>query len=111
MKQFSLKKKERIRKRSEFSSIARFGERYHTKHFMVVFNPNNLGIGRVGISVSKKVGSPVKRNRVKRLIREVFRLNKKDLPYSHDVLVVAKEGSSNLTYQEVYSELRRFFVK
>ncbi|HIC90720.1 MAG TPA: ribonuclease P protein component [Syntrophaceae bacterium] len=110
MKQFSLNKTERIRKRSEFLSIARFGKRYHTKHFMVVFNPNHLGIARLGISVSKKVGGPVKRNRVKRLIREFFRLNKRNLPCSHDVLVVAKQGSSNLTYQEVYSELRRFFV-
>jgi len=110
MKQFSLKKTERIRKRSEFSAVARLGEKYHTKHFMVVFNPNNLEIGRLGISVSKKVGTSVKRNRVKRLIKEFFRLNKKNLPCSHDVLIVAKEGSSNLTYQQVYSELRRFFV-
>ncbi len=111
MKRFSFKKGERLRKSSQFSTVSRLGKRYHTEHFIVVVSPNSLPIRRLGVSVGKRAGSPVKRNYVKRLIREFLRLNKVNFPNSHDVLVIAKEGSSELTHQAVYNELKRFFVE
>ena len=111
MKQSSFNKRERLRKSSQFSTVSRLGKRYHTEHLVVVFNPNGLAVRRLGVSVGKRAGSPVKRNYVKRLIREFFRLNKVNSPNSHDVLVIAKEGSSELSHQVVYNELKRFFVE
>ena len=50
--------------------------------------PNELGVGRLGIAATKKLGGAVRRNRAKRLIREVFRRNK--VAAGFDVVVVAK---------------------
>ena len=71
--------------------------------------PNSLPQRRLGITVGKHVGTAVKRNRVKRLIREFFRLNKARLPASTDIVVVAKEGAAGLNLWQVSDELKGIF--
>jgi ribonuclease P protein component len=52
--------------------------------------PNELGHPRVGFSVSRKVGNAVRRNRIRRLLRETFRLMQFDFPRGYDLVIVAK---------------------
>jgi ribonuclease P protein component len=52
--------------------------------------PNELAITRLGLSVSRKVGSAPHRNRIKRRIREAFRLNRPSLPVGYDLVVVVR---------------------
>jgi ribonuclease P protein component len=66
-------------------------------------NPNEGK--RLGITVTKKVGNAVVRNRLKRLIREFFRRNKDLFPAGHDVVVMAKKNIPPLTYLEAQREL------
>ena len=96
---------EKIRKRTEYTSIYQHGKRTYARHFTVVAKKNELGYGRLGITVSKKVGNAVRRNRIKRLIREFFRLNKTQLVASQDIVVIGKKGMPRLSYQDVYKEL------
>jgi ribonuclease P protein component len=96
---------ERIRKRTEYLSIYQHGTRLHARHFTIVAQKNELGYGRLGITVSKKVGDAVRRNRVKRLIREYFRLNKTRFVTSRDIVVIGKKGMPRLSYQDVCKEL------
>ena len=92
---FRLKKEERITRRTEFLKIFKHGIRYNTENFLIIiFSDNNKPIRRLGITVSKKVGGAVKRNRVKRLLKEFFRLHKDHLPESSDILFIAKPGSA-----------------
>jgi len=101
----SFGKENRIRKRSDFQAIYQGGSRVHLKSFIVLVNRNHQGRARLGITVSKKVGNSVKRNRIKRLVREFFRLNRDRLPLSADIVVIARKGISLLNYHAVRSEL------
>ncbi len=55
------------------------------------------------------MGSAVRRNRVKRLLREFFRSHKENLPPSSDVVIVAQEGAAGLNFQQVCQELQELF--
>jgi ribonuclease P protein component len=102
---FRFRKEERIRHRQDFQLALRYGTRRHTKHYTVILRPNDLEFSRLGVTVSKSVGNAVKRNRVKRCLREFFRLHKHGLPPSHDFVIIAKKGAATLAYQDVREEL------
>ena len=111
MKEFSLRKDERLRLKKDFLRIVKQGRRYSTKNFLIIIYSQKLEKRRLGVSVSKKVGKAVERNRVKRLLREFFRLNKTILPVSCDILLIAKPGAKKLSYHQILSELSGFFKK
>ena len=72
-----------------------FRRLYHTSavanSFLVLYaRPNKLDINRVGITVSKKLGHAVVRNRVRRRLREVYRLNEELFQSGWDIVVVAR---------------------
>lgn len=108
---FTLKQHERLRRQRDFQVALRDGRRRHTKHFTIILRPNALKFSRLGVTVSKKVGNAVKRNRVKRCLREFFRLHKHELPPSHDLVIVAKKGAAALAYDNVREELAVLLVK
>ncbi|MGB8331093.1 MAG: ribonuclease P protein component [Polyangiales bacterium] len=98
---------DRLKKRYEFRQAQLSGRRIHTPHFLIVVQPNALQHTRLGITVTKKVGSAVQRNRIKRVVREVFRRNRELFPSSHDLVFIAKRGASDIDYGSLLSELQR----
>ncbi|MBN2468363.1 MAG: ribonuclease P protein component [Deltaproteobacteria bacterium] len=104
-----LGKQERIRRRSEFLAVIKHGARYSTRNFVILVRENDKNSRRLGIVVSKKVGGAVKRNRVKRLVREFFRLHKEQLPEASDIVFVAKSESIHLDYAALCKEMSAFF--
>ncbi len=61
---------------------------------------------RLGLAVTRRLGKAVRRNRVKRLLREFFRRHKRELP-ARDLVIMAKPGAKALSYQQVTMELGR----
>ena len=64
---------------------------------------NRLGKNRVGITVSKKLGGAVVRNRVRRRLREVYRLNESRFLPGYDIVVVARSRAVEASFQELCS--------
>jgi len=99
-------KQARLRKRAEFLKIKDQSRRLHSKGLLVLVSyRNDDGPTKLGVTVSSKVGIAVRRVRLKRLIREAFRLNQEAFPKASDVVVIAKTGCVLDSYQDVLSEL------
>ncbi len=108
---FSFKKEERISKRAEFINLNLHRNRYYTKNFTVILKQNRRDVTRLGITASKRVGNSVKRNRIKRLIREFFRLNKQQIPEGYDIMIIALRESNKLNFFKVQEELGELLLR
>lgn len=105
-----LTKEERLRKRRDFLQLRTSVTRLHTRHFIIVWERRGGDTpSRLGITVSRKVGCAVVRNRWKRLVREYFRQHK-TLPRA-DFNFIVKKGSEAPGYCEVEQELDRAFAR
>jgi ribonuclease P protein component len=88
-------KSSRLLNSADFGHVFTKGQRVHGKYFLIVYCINTTGVARLGIAVSRKVSKrAVVRNRIKRQIRESFRLNK-DLLSGMDYVVVAKYSAAS----------------
>ena len=100
-------KAQRLLKPGEFARVRKAGKRFYTKNFTLHVLPNGLGATKLGISASVRVGNAVKRNRIKRLIRESFRLNRESISPGNpvDILISVKKGVEAEGFREVELEL------
>jgi ribonuclease P protein component len=97
VKKETLNKRDRIRAKADFDRLRKGGIRFSDDAFALVLLPNAVGFSRLGIAVPKRIGGAVVRNRVKRLIREVFRTRRDELPRSVDMLVIVKSLPGSLS--------------
>jgi ribonuclease P protein component len=98
----------RLRKRAEFLRLKDSVQKFVSRGILVVWQANNLAQARLGITVSKKVGCAVTRNRVKRFVREIFRNNRLLLP-AVDLNVIARSEAATMDYHELKQELLKAF--
>ena len=103
----TLRPTDRLKRRADFQRVQSTGRKIHTAHFVVavLVRPEG-GPTRLGITATRKVAPAVGRNRIKRVMREVFRRNRELFPTACDVVAIAKDGASGLGYHEVLAELR-----
>jgi ribonuclease P protein component len=98
-------KDRRVRKRSEYRHVQATGCRVSTQHFVFVASANSPEpSGRLGITASRKVGNAVKRNRLKRLVREAYRAYPEIVPEGVDLVVICRRDGANLRCSEVVLE-------
>lgn len=94
-----LPRQARLRRRGEFSRIQRHGSRIHTGAFTIIVHAGeDADRPRFGCAVSRKVGNAVVRNRVRRLLKELFRRCAGELP-AIDFVFIAKPEAAALSQQ------------
>ncbi len=99
----------RVKKRGEYRRIQSRGRKVHTRHLILMVHPSLRAAdhARLGVTITKKVGNAVMRNRIRRLLREIFRRHRDLFPAASDIVVVVKRGARELSYVELLDEIRR----
>jgi ribonuclease P protein component len=101
----------RLLRPDDFSALRRSGKRLSLKHFQCEYRPNTAQTARLGMAVSRRVSKlAVVRNRIRRRIRESFRLRRAGLP-ACDVLIVARVSTAQLDNAGLRAELDQLWRK
>ena len=94
-----------LKKNSDFQFIYDNGISYANKYLVMFVRTNDLEINRVGVSVSKKVGNSVIRHRIKRVIKECYRLHEEMFNNGLDIVVIARASIKGKNYKAIESAL------
>jgi len=109
LRKYFFKKKDKILKRREFLQLKRCGKRIQDSNFIIIYSDGKYEKNRIGITVSKKLGNAVKRNKIKRLIRENFRMNRDKIAEFMDINVIAKKKAGEISADMVFKSLDGIF--
>lgn len=96
-----MKNTESLRKNRLFKRVFNSKNSKANKNLILYIKKNDLPINRLGISVSKKVGNSPTRNKVKRLIKESYRLNEDKIKIGYDLVFIARENINDKNFNEV----------
>ncbi|WP_281673151.1 ribonuclease P protein component [Pseudoramibacter alactolyticus] len=101
-----------LKSEKDFNDVFRKGQRFGNRHFQFYYLKNRENTNRLGIIVSKKVSKrAVVRNKIRRRIREAYRLHRGDFKTGYDLIIIAKERCVSTTYAEIEHSLTHLFYK
>lgn len=102
-----------IKKNYEFRNILKKGKYYKGNYIDIYIKKNNRNYNNIGIAVGVKLAKAVKRNRIKRLIRENYRLIEKNLKIGNSIIFVCKKNQKleNINYFNIKEDMIKIFKK
>jgi ribonuclease P protein component len=109
LKRNQFKKSARILKRTEFIKLSENGQKFKNEHFIAVIGPGGSETTRLGITITKKIGCAAIRNRIRRFIREYFRLNRHRITGKWDINIIARKRVFAISSNKVFSSLEKIF--
>lgn len=95
----------RIRKRFIYQLLFRKGRRIALPHFVIYYATSDTNSSRLGLTVSRKVGNAVVRNRCKRHLKEFFRCHRHQMNTALDLSILVRPGVTQLTSLQIHKEL------
>jgi ribonuclease P protein component len=105
-------KEHRLAKREDFSKVFRYGKSVANQQFVVYVLPQPRNDHfRLGVSVSKKLGNAVVRNRLRRMMKEIVRQNKELVTGVYDFIVIARKPVADLEFDEMEKNLMHVMRK
>ena len=108
---------QRIRRSADFRQVLATGRRAGDRLLLIAATPNGRCVSRIGFSVSKRVGTAVVRNRVKRRLREVFNQiiasepGNGDHENCLDIVVTARPAAAQASFEELRTSAERLIVR
>jgi ribonuclease P protein component len=109
-RRFAFPRQCRLLRRAEFDAVYRAGRRASSRQFVIFFAPKPAGDAgpqatRFGLSVKRALGSAVVRNRIRRRIREILRLHRRELSPGWDVVIHPRSSVATLPFAALEREL------
>ena len=96
-----------LKKNSDFRRLYARGKSAATPYLVLYCRPNRRGENRLGYTVSTKLGHAVVRNRVRRRLREIYRLHEGEFRQGWDLVIVARSCAAEAAYGELEKQLLR----
>ena len=106
-----MKRATTVKENYEFRRIYAKGKSGVSPYLVVYCRPNRRKNNRLGVTVSAKLGHAVVRNRVRRRLREIFRLSQPKMRKGYDIILVARRRAVTATYQELEKAYLRICEK
>ena len=106
-----MSKVQSIRFNYEFSRIYRRGSYIPGKYVVLHYMPNRRNYNRIGISTGKKIRGSISRNRMRRLIRETFRLREPDLKKGFDIILLGRENPGDIKRERIDKDVVYLFKR
>jgi ribonuclease P protein component len=100
-----MEKKYRLRKNLEFKKVYSGGKNYWNRNLTLYKKKNNLQETRFGITITKKVGKAVIRNKIRRRIKEIYRKNLYRIKSGYDLIIIPKQNVVDISYKELESAM------
>jgi len=101
----------RLLRRSEYDAVYRDGKRRSSREFTVFLRPNGLERSRFGWSIKKALGGAVRRNRIRRRVREIVRLHRKEILPGWDVVIHPRSTAATAEFAPLTAELLRLLPR
>nr|WP_254635206.1 ribonuclease P protein component [Paenibacillus chitinolyticus] len=107
-----VEKKLRLAKREDFQKVYRYGKSAANHQFVLYYMPRRENEHfRLGISASKKIGNAVIRNRLRRVLKEIIRLNEERFPGGYDYIVIVRKPAVEMDFHEMEKSIYHVFKR
>ncbi len=100
-----------LKKNYEFARVYKRGRFLATKYLVIYVLNNNMDMNRIGITISKKVGKAVTRNRIRRLVKENYRLVEGSLKRGYDIVIVSRKKEDIPLFDDIKKEMNYLLRK